>query len=784
MSTLAAPPVFRLASRDGNHLTLASDGPAAAHVFVLEDDIVRVMVLPDGKLNHPRTWAIAPGLEDVPTEGRDRFDLSGFTTPDFMLREDGGKLIVQTARLRLTIKLEGFFCWWESFDGGVWHQILRDRATQAYNFGWWDERIYHYLVRDPSERYFGLGERSGDIDRSGRRFRMSNVDAMGYDARTSDPLYKHIPFYITRKPDRSAAGLFYDTLSDCTFDMGCERSNYHGLFRSFVADHGDLDYYVVSGEVAQIVRRFTWLTGMPAFLPKWALGYSGSTMSYTDQPDAQAAMVDFLAKCEEHDVLCDSFHLSSGYTSIGDKRYVFHWNRDKFPDPAAFVRSYAEKGVRLIPNIKPALLADHPLFAEARDKGLLITDENGAPEWVQFWGAVGAYLDFTNPATLDWWKQKVSTALLDVGMAGTWNDNNEFEIVSPRAQVHGFGAPYAAIEMKPLHTLQMIRASRAAQIAHAPERRPFLVSRSGSAGMQRYVQTWSGDNYTSWQTLRYNIKMGLGLALSGVSNTGHDVGGFDGPKPDAELFARWIGFGIFMPRFSIHSWNTDRTANEPWMHPEVTPAVRDLIKLRYRLLPFLYDLTWRYAQACEPIIRPIFHDFPDDPRCLEETNNFLLGHALLVAPVVEPGASTREVYLPAGTRWFDFWTGEAFDGGQTVTRPAPYDRPPLFAREGSIIPLNVAEQHFRERADRRAFQIFPQRSGVSLREIFEDDGETQAYRSGRFRLWTIQVTCGETAIDIVVTARESGDAIACDAEIIIPAAERRAVTVIGGHRAA
>ncbi len=282
MSTLLKPPVFRLAVRDGNRLTLESDGEAVAHVFVLEDDIVRVMVLPDGTPKQPKTWAIAPGLEDVPTEGRDRFDLSGFTLPPFGIEEAGDDFIVRTARLRLTIRLAGFFCTCETFDGAAWRRVLRDRPTQAYNFGWWDERVHHYLVRDPGDKYFGLGERSGDMDRAGRRFRLSNVDAMGYDARNSDPLYKHIPFYITRTRGGAAAGLFYDTLSDCTFDMGCARSNYHGLFRGFVADRGDLDYYVVAGSIAEIVRRCTWLTGKPALLPRWALGYSGSTMSYTD----------------------------------------------------------------------------------------------------------------------------------------------------------------------------------------------------------------------------------------------------------------------------------------------------------------------------------------------------------------------------------------------------------------------------------------------------------------------------------------------------------------------
>ena len=776
MSTLANPPVFRLASRVGNHITLSSDGLATAHVFVLEDDIVRVMLLPEGVLKHPRTWLIAPGQNDVGVDGRDRFDHSGFALPDFELTEEEGRVVVSAARLRLSIRLNGFFCSWKDNEGRA---LLRDRPSQACNFGWWDEKVHHYLVRDPAEMYFGLGERSGEMNRAGRRFRMSNVDAMGYDARTSDPLYKHIPFYITRKPDGAAVGLFYDTLSDCTFDMGCERSNYHGLFRSFIADHGDLDYYVIAGTVPEIVRRFTWLTGRPAFPPRYALGYSGSTMSYTDRPDAQDAMMEFITKCEEHDILCDSFHLSSGYTSIGNKRYVFHWNKDKFPDPEGFVRAYAEKGVRLIPNIKPALLHDHPLFAEARDNGLLITDGHGEPEWVQFWDALGAYLDFTSPATRRWWYERVTTALLDVGMAGTWNDNNEFEIVSPQARAHA--GP--AIETKPLQTLQMLRTSQFAQRMKEPDKRPYLVSRAGFAGMQRYVQTWSGDNYTSWDTLKWNIRMGLGLALSGVSNTGHDVGGFDGPKPDAELFVRWVAFGIFMPRFSIHSWNTDRTANEPWMHPEVTPQIRDLIKFRYRLLPYLYDLVYRHAHHYEPIIRPTFHDFPDDPRCLEDTDDMLLGASLLVAPVVEPGATTRAVYLPKGTRWVDWWTGEVFEGGRTVVRPAPYDRPPLFAREGSVIALNIAEQHFGARADRRGFAVFPLASGAFEAEVFDDDGESEAWRDGGYRLWRVHVTCSDSAIAIAVSATERGAAVACDAEIILPAGETRAVTIMGGRRA-
>ena len=684
-ASLSHPPVFHLAERVGARLSFASDTGAAAHVFVLEDDLIRLLVLPDGALRHPRSWTVAPGADDCPAEGRDRFDLTGFSGPHFTFDDsDPDRYVIATDRLRLSIGRTGLRCSWRVRMGSEWVSALRDRPSQAYDFGWWDGTVRHYLARTPGEQYFGLGERSGGMDRAGRRLRLSNLDAMGYDAQTSDPLYKHIPYYITRKPDSGLCfGLFYDTLSDCAFDFGCEHSNYHGPYRSFAADHGDLDLYVIAGPtVPEVVRRFTWLTGRPAATPDWALGYSGSTMSYTDAPDAQAQMSGFLDNLARYDIPCTSFHLSSGYTSIGDKRYVFHWNRDKFPDPEQFVASYAAAGVRLIPNIKPALLLDHPRFAAAAAAGLLLSDETGQPAEEQFWDAPGAYLDFTNPATEAWWRDQVTTQLLQLGMAATWNDNNEYEVTNPRALAHGFGRPFAAMEMKPLQTMLMLRASRAAQLAHAPDLPPFLVSRSGAAGMQRYAQTWSGDNFTAWTSLRWNIPMGLGLALSGVSNIGHDVGGFAGPRPDPELFARWVGFGVFMPRFSIHSWNDDGTVNEPWMHPEVLDAVASLMRFRTRIIPYLSRLLADYRESFAPVVRPLFYDFPDEAWCWAEQTDWMLGDAVLVAPVVEPGVTEREVRLPAGTTWRNGWTGETLAGGRTVTVPAPLDQPPFFLREG------------------------------------------------------------------------------------------------------
>ncbi len=777
MASLAHPPRFARLDRHTGGLTLTADDGAVVHLRVLEPDIIRVAVLPAGAFVMPVTWAIAPGAEDVAEAGRDRLDVSGFSCPDFDLAETDEALVLTTERLRLTVQRLGFACAWEMMTPGGWAPIAGDRPTQAYNFGWWDEAVHHYLATRPGEKYFGLGERSGEMDRAGRRLRLRNMDAMGYSARTSDPLYKHIPFYITLQPNvrpgegGAAFGIFYDTLSDCAFDFGCERDNYHGLYRAFTAPHGDLDYYVIAGpRVADVTRRFTWLTGRPTFTPRWSLGYSGSTMSYTDAPDAQAQMSGFLEGCETHDILCDSFHLSSGYTSIGDKRYVFNWNRDKFPDPMGFVASYAERGVHLVANVKPCLLRDHPRFEEARAAGHLICDGAGEPAWVQFWDEIGAYIDFTAPGAAAWWKANVSESLLDYGVGGIWNDNNEYEIWSPSAQAGGFGRPWPAREAKPLQTLLMMRASRLAEVAHDPQMRPYQVSRSGMVGMQRYVQTWSGDNATSWETLAYNIPMGLGLSLSGISNFGHDIGGFAGPAPDPDLLVRWVEASLLVPRFSIHSWNDDGSVNEPWMHPQATGAIAGLIRWRYRFMPYLYHQLWRHHAELEPILRPTFHDFPDDPACLEASFDFLAGPDILAAPVIEADGAEREVYLPAGAAWRDFWDGRRFEGGGTVRVRAPWGRPPLLVREGACVPLNIAEQHFAAPADERAFAIFAPAQGEAEGACFEDDGVSTAYREVGAKVTRVRVEADSDTLKVRIEGLTGASLT-----LLLPANDQRAV---------
>ncbi|MCL1800959.1 MAG: glycoside hydrolase family 31 protein [Promicromonosporaceae bacterium] len=781
---------FSLLSDVGNTLTFRlANSDIRARVFVLEPDIIRVLLTSGDHLALKNTWLVAPGMADIPMSGRSRLDISGFSLPSYQTSVRGSEFVVETDILRAVINLNGFkISWFYRHDDGDFIPLMADRKTQAYNFdGSLGTGIYHYLERHRDESYYGLGEKAGTTDRYGKRYRMVNVDPMGYDAEFTDPLYKHIPFYITRnhKTD-GVVGLFYDNMSQAVFDLGREMDNYHGPYRYFHSVAGDLDYYVIGGRsLPDIVKRYSWLTGQTIFPPKWSLGYSGSTMTYTDLPESQKRLNEFLRLCEVNDILCDSFQLSSGYTSIGDKRYVFNWNFEKFPTPKEFTRHFHEKGVRLCANIKPALLIDHPKFSELAERGYLIKSAAGQePELAQFWDEIGGYIDFTNPEAVAWWKEQVTKQLLEYGIDSTWNDNNEFEIWATDAVCAGFGEAVPFESVRALQPLLMMKSSWEAQREFAPEVRPYLISRSGCPGMQRYAQTWTGDNYTAWKTVKYNIKMAIGLSLSGIYNIGHDVGGFSGPAPDPELFVRWVQNGIFYPRFTIHSWNDDKTVNVPWMYPEVTDKIRDLIKFRNRLIPYLYTLLYQAHEYYEPIIRPTFYDFGADAKTYAENDDFLLGDSLLITSVVEPGVGEREVYLPeTPDGWYDYHTGQWYAGGQKVTIPAPLDYAPFLVNGNSIIPVNVAKVHFETKSiDERGFELFPAPGvGNAVFESFEDDGLSANFETDHAKL---RVTMESGAHEIAVTITKSGPYQLPYDEIkfILPSGETRTLKVNGIRR--
>jgi len=777
IATLAHPPQFGPPQISGARVTLTADTGAMAHVFVCETDVIRLLLLTQGEVTAPPSWAIAPGADDLAEPGRDRMAIDGFAAPPFACDDDGACCTIATAQLRLTIRRAGFHCHWEQRVGDRWQTMAQDRPTQAYNFGWWDDGVHHYQQRRAGDRHFALGERAGPLDRTGRRYRLTNLDPMGYDARHSDPLYKAIPYVLVVDAAGAAHGQFYDTTADPVFDFGLEQDNYHPPYRHMRTSCGDLDLWMIAGpDPLTVTRRFTWLTGRPALMPRWALGYSGSTMTYTDAADAQARMGEFLDKLAEHDLPCESFHLSSGYTSIGDKRYVFHWNRDKFPDVAGFVRSYAKAGVELVPNIKPAFLTDHPHYAALAARGWFIRDAAGAPAICQFWDALGSYLDFTNPDAAAWWREQVTTQLLAHGIRATWNDNNEYEVWDNRARIAGFGQARACHSERPVQTLLMMRASRQAQIAHRPDERPYVVTRSGMAGMQRYAQTWSGDNHTDWHTLRWNQKMGLGLALSGVSNLGHDIGGFAGPAPAADLLLRWVQACLLTPRFSIHSWNSDGTVNEPWMYPAITPLIARLLRARATLRPWLHDLLWRHHAQFEPVIRPLWLNYPDVADAWNDGDSLMIGDDVLMAPALDPGVERVTTWLPPG-RWIDLRDDRTHDSGMR-TLAAPLDGlPPLLARACAALLIDLAPAGHRRQPPRPALWLpeVPE-TGSHAWSVFDeaDDGwRDRADPPG----WRVTAQCDAATIAITITRNGATSAPAL--QLVMPHAETRAVTING-----
>jgi alpha-glucosidase len=773
---------WTLLKSDANHVELSVDGKHRLNLFVLEQGMFRVLIKRENKLALNRTWSIAPE-SDVPWEGRDRESLQGFALPGFTVEELDDTLRISTDKLRVTVHQPLWLEWEYLNQNSQWQLLASDRPTSAYLLNAHGDGVAHYQRRFKEERYYGLGEKAGPLQRTGKRYEMRNLDAMGYNAESTDPLYKHIPFTITRRPDVSF-GMFYDNLSSCWLDLGNEIDNYHLPYRRWQAESGDVDYYLFLGpQVLDVTKAFVRLTGKTLFGPKWSLGYSGSTMHYTDAPDAQNQLMSFIKLCNEHAIPCDSFQLSSGYTSIKNKRYVFNWNYDKVPQPKVMSQAFHDAGIKLAANIKPCLLQDHPRYQEVVEQGLFIKDsEQDSPERSIFWDDEGSHLDFTNPATVKWWQNGVTTQLLEMGIDSTWNDNNEYEVWDGEARCYGFGQEIAIKNIRPVMPLLMMRASLEAQQAFAPEKRPYLISRSGCAGMQRYVQTWSGDNRTNWNTLRYNTRMGVGMSLSGLYNVGHDVGGFSGDKPDAELFVRWVQNGVMHPRFTIHSWNDDQTVNEPWMYASVTPAIRSAIETRYRLLPYFYTLLWQAHADDEPMLRSTFLDHEHDAKTFEECDDFMLGRDLLVASVVEEGQREREIWLPEnGAGWYDYYTGQWYSGGQTIVVDAPLERLPLLVRAGAALPHSARITHVLASADNvRELKVYPlQGTGVSHGSLFEDDGESWGYQQGNALWLSWEIRC--TADEVHVSFSRKGDYQPAWSEmkLTLPAGEKRRLVVDG-----
>ena len=731
---------FRLAEQTDSCRVYTCDDNIARIDFV-SDSCVRVAVYKNEASMLP-TFSVDPD-NTFSVNGRGRLDTRGFQlcTPSVTNDENTDNFSLPCG-IKMELQKDNFLLKYYQDDS----ILFADRAPLAYNFAnEFGRETFHYITRMPDERIFGLGDKTGELNKSGRAFRIETTDCMGYDASGSDPLYKHIPFYICEN-SVGCYGIFYDTADTSYIDLGKEINNYYPPYKYFKTEDDCLVYYVFFGAKLSVLQQFARLCGKQAFPPKWSFDYCASTMAYTDAPESQKRMNDFSGKLLETDLSCKGFYLSSGYTSIGHQRFVFNWNKEKFPDPKQFAEDFSRQGIEIIPNIKPAFLDNHPLYNEIAENGWFIKNADGTPFVTEFWDGLGSYLDFTNPDAFAFWKSKVTETLLDYGITCTWNDNNEFDIRDHDALAAGFGnGIVSAGRIRPILTYLMVAASYQAQIAKNPRLRPFLSSRSGNIAIRRLAQTWSGDNRSEFSDLRYCHYIGLTMSLSGLYFYGHDLGGFSGDMPSRELLLRWLQHGIFEPRFTIHSWNSDGSATMPWSYPDIIDSVRELFSQRKQLVPYLYNCAYNAVENEIPMNAPAFLYY-DDEALYSHPDSMMLGKDVFVAFAFDEGVNNLSAYLPKGSDWY--LNGKLYEGGSTVELTVlPTAKMPYFVRSGCVLPTDESPYGFR--ADEAiVFTVYPLKHGKFESSYFADDGISFDYKNNQCAHLKFTVDCDNDSVTV------------------------------------
>jgi alpha-glucosidase len=525
----------------------------------------------------------------------------------------------------------------------------------------------------------GLGERAAGLDLRGGTYRFWNLDPGGSYGANHDPLYLSIPVYYVLQ---HAGGylLFHENTHDGSIELA------EGIHVHF--EGGVLRSYWMPGGPAHALARFSDLTGRAPLPPRWALGYHQSRWGYRTADEIRALIEGF----EEHDLPLTAVHLDLDYM---DGKRVFTFDQDRFPRIENLASSLLEKDIRLVTIIDPGVKIErsYPVYSSGLEQDVFCRRKDDRLLQAPVWPGWCVFPDFSSTAARVWWGEQYPR-LLDAGIAGVWHDMNEpaafsawGELTLPLETQHALeGQRGDHRSGHNLYGLLMNRAGYEALRQLRPQRRPFLLTRSGWAGVQRYAWAWSGDTESSWEMLHHTIGTLLGMGMSGLPFIGSDIGGFSG-KPDAELFLRWLQLAAFTPFFRTHSaLGTER--REPWAFGDDTlEAARRTLKLRQRLMPYLYTQSWVSCRRGIPLMRPAFWADPRDETLWPLDDQFMLGDALLVAPVLVSGAAERQVRLPNGP-WIDFYSGQTQQGPCVITLPTEPDRIPLLVRGGALLPLN------------------------------------------------------------------------------------------------
>jgi alpha-glucosidase len=624
--------------------------------------------------------------------------------------------------------------------------INEDDKSFGVSFDGDEVRCFKTLLKD--ELFYGLGEKTKNLKKNGEQWTMWNSDTPAYSEK-ADPLYESIPFFIGIR-NHKAYGIFFDNTYKSYFNMGAGNNRFYW----FGAEKGELDYYFINGpEIKKVINLYTLLTGRMELPPIWALGYQQSKWSYYPESTVRNLAENFRNRQIPCDVIYLDIHYMNGYR-------VFTWDKNRFPNPAKMLSDLSKEGFKVITIIDPGVKADTIDYLPAKEgleKDLFAKYPDGVVYQGEVWPSWAYFPDFTKRQTRKWWGEK-NANLLKEGIAGIWNDMNEPAVWGQafpdivQFDDNGFGANHKKIHN--VYGLEMAKATFEGIKNHISNTRPFILTRAGFSGIQRYAAVWTGDNVASEIHLRLACTMVQGLSLSGVSFCGSDVGGFF-ESPSQRLYTRWMQLGAFTPFYRGHTIINTRD-QEPWAFgDEVESNVRQIMNLRYELLPFLYNEFYNSSQTGVPIIRSMFLNYQNDDECYSDSAQyqFMVGNNLLVAPVLSEYENFKKLYLPEG-KWLDWWTNKVYEGKQWIIIEAPINMIPLFMKEGSIVPMQEKQNYTGEKKiDELTFRIFP--SDNSTYTFYQDDGMTLDYTNGNNLLTEFNIT-NTTNLQISIS-REKGN---------------------------
>ncbi len=661
--------------------------------------------------------------------------------------------------------------------------------TESLGAGHQGERVIHVVARPAEAHYFGLGEEPFPLDRTGTILTMWNTDA-GYRARQPTPIYSSIPFYVAVNAGQGggggrAYGIFYDDSFRSEFDFGAKLRNHVG----FTADGGDLRLYVFPGpSVAGVLAAYTRITGRTPLPPEWALGFQQSRWGY--YPDSELFRITH--EFRSRGIPCDVLYLDIDYM---DGYRLFTWSPQRFPDPGRMLADLRRQGMKVTTIVDVGVKVDsaYDVYRQLMAQGTYVTWPDGSPYVGDVWPGKTVFPDFALQRARTWWGE-MNDRLWQAGIAGIWNDMNEpanfFGGTLPDVTVFGRGEREGNhLEYHNLYALLEARATYEGWRRLHPDQRPFIVTRAGFSGLQRYSSIWTGDNWADWEHLDLAVGMTLGLGISGVPFAGADIGGFAG-APDAELFSRFLQAATFFPFYRTHS-EFSAPGREPWAFgPVHTAANREMIRLRYRLLPHLYTAFYQHGRDGRPVARPLVWAFQADTAVYRIDDEFTFGDHLLVAPVIRQGQDARAVYLPAG-RWYRYPFDSLYDGGRWITASAPRVNPwarddslfvksiPLFVSAGAVIPMQAVQQYVGEkRIDTLELHVWNSDASTPVTsELYEDAGEGFAYQRGASRLTTFRTRVAGPALEIAMSAEGRYDGAASVFEVVVHGLTRSPASV-------